>query len=156
METKEQEERGCEHIRRHCWKNDDSSIDLICWDCNWILQGDGKGNLIKVKESLHPTKDTKEEYRLGGSSLTHLPDTKEDTFNWKEEFEKAWKDSHKYLFNFSGAIDSFPIKSFIEKVYQQAREEVINKLEKARDDDSCECDNCHRTRKFIKSNKNPL
>ena len=123
METKEQEERGCEHIRRHCWKNDDSSIDLICCDC-------------------------KKEHGY------YCP--KEDTFNWKEEFEKAWKDSHKYLFNFSGAIDSFPIKSFIEKVYQQAREEVINKLEKARDDDSCECDNCHRTRKFIKSNKNPL
>lgn len=48
------------------------------------------------------------------------------------------------------------IKSFIRQVEERARKqgrrEAVEALEKARDDDSCECDNCNRTRKFIKAN----
>lgn len=41
-----------------------------------------------------------------------------------------------------------------EKAKQIARADLIKELREVRDSDSCECDNCHRVRKFIKKYEN--
>lgn len=58
---------------------------------------------------------------------------------------------------FNGKIYSTKdkLKSFMATILQDERERNIEEIENMRDGDSCECDNCHRWRKFyrLQSNK---
>lgn len=60
-------------------------------------------------------------------------------------WEKKWD-----IFMIRFAFQESTVKHFISLLLRETKQEFLEDLENARDDDSCECDNCHRTRKFIK------
>lgn len=46
------------------------------------------------------------------------------------------------------------LKSFLSSYTKDLLQSVVTDWNNARDDDSCECDNCHRTRKYLRSLSN--
>ena len=80
--------------------------------------------------------------------------------DWEREFDEKFPEMR---ISPKGSPDVFlpnaprkMLKDFISSLLAKQQEEFVKALEEARDDDSCECDNCNRTRKFIADIKSKL
>lgn len=80
---------------------------------------------------------------------------------WEEEFDEEFGNNVYEQLGFDDyrLIDE-KIISFISKVenqaYQRAVEEERKNWDSILDGDSCECDNCHRTRKYLENPEKEL
>ena len=48
------------------------------------------------------------------------------------------------------------LDGFIDKLLADERKKVVEEIEFIREDDSCECDNCNRTRNYLRNPKKEL
>jgi len=48
------------------------------------------------------------------------------------------------------------VKSFLKQKLHQVEQRILEEVDLTRDDDSCECDNCHRIRRYLKNPKREM
>lgn len=85
----------------------------------------------------------------------HTPQEEKKDWEENKKLEEIWD----YITSMIGFDEKQleiheAIRRYVKLEKNQARADLIKELREVRDSDSCECDNCHRVRKFIKKYEN--